>query len=324
MTKYYYLNGPEKKGPISEEELISLNLSLQTLIWSEGFANWTPLSEIPELLKIIPPPPPEEVIVNSNNAIKSKKGNYFTILFLVLFLITIFTIFVLTNKEKKASKLELENRIENIFNGKLIVCDAIHSMVTGELTKVSPNKRITISLKTGDTIKDNPNKYKIAERFHCNSGGFTFKKLKKVDNGYEIESIISTDMAYKVNVYAFKPPIETAYNQAYKYFKDENSGSFENGSYDLITNFEFLKNELFRVENVTKPSYPNSSHWWSTSDGGFDYDYQILYYKNEGYYYEVRPIKNEIRNFTIQLSIKALLVMAIIFFLLYFTNPFKW
>ena len=42
--EYYYLKGADKIGPISEEELLALNLSSETLIFGEKFtqkSNWT-------------------------------------------------------------------------------------------------------------------------------------------------------------------------------------------------------------------------------------------------------------------------------------------
>lgn len=44
--KYYYLDGIEKKGPYSLEELISRKLNPNTLVFKEGSENWVKISEI--------------------------------------------------------------------------------------------------------------------------------------------------------------------------------------------------------------------------------------------------------------------------------------
>ena len=69
MKEYYYLDGLEKKGPFTEQELINLNLSSETLIWTEGYENWTALKDFPDLLKIIPPSLPKAF----ESEIKKKK-----------------------------------------------------------------------------------------------------------------------------------------------------------------------------------------------------------------------------------------------------------
>lgn len=43
--EYYYLQGADKIGPISEDELLALNLSPETLIFGGNMTNWTPFSD---------------------------------------------------------------------------------------------------------------------------------------------------------------------------------------------------------------------------------------------------------------------------------------
>jgi hypothetical protein len=47
--KYYYLDGIEKKGPYTLEEIISRNLSSDTMIYREDKTNWLALSDFDEL-----------------------------------------------------------------------------------------------------------------------------------------------------------------------------------------------------------------------------------------------------------------------------------
>lgn len=50
--KYYYLDGIEKKGPYTLEEIISRNLSSDTMIYREDKTNWLALSNFEELNQI--------------------------------------------------------------------------------------------------------------------------------------------------------------------------------------------------------------------------------------------------------------------------------
>lgn len=47
--KYYYLDGIEKKGPYTLEEILSRNLSSDTMIYREDKTNWLALSDFEEL-----------------------------------------------------------------------------------------------------------------------------------------------------------------------------------------------------------------------------------------------------------------------------------
>ena len=50
MGDWYYLEGNESKGPISESELRGLlaaaTITPGTLVWCEGLAEWTPAGQI--------------------------------------------------------------------------------------------------------------------------------------------------------------------------------------------------------------------------------------------------------------------------------------
>ena len=53
MKKYFYSEGNEKKGPFSFEKLKIEKINPDTLIWVEGFEDWTPVKEIKELEDIL-------------------------------------------------------------------------------------------------------------------------------------------------------------------------------------------------------------------------------------------------------------------------------
>ncbi|MGB0930575.1 MAG: GYF domain-containing protein [Chitinophagales bacterium] len=60
MEQYFYVEDGNQKGPFTIEELTEKNLSLNTLVWKEGMANWQKISEVPVLANIfavVTPPP---------------------------------------------------------------------------------------------------------------------------------------------------------------------------------------------------------------------------------------------------------------------------
>jgi hypothetical protein len=58
MSTWFYMNGPERVGPVSQDQLCDLFrqgvLSLQTLVWSDAFKNWTEASKIAALRSLAP------------------------------------------------------------------------------------------------------------------------------------------------------------------------------------------------------------------------------------------------------------------------------
>lgn len=57
MTKYFYsINGEEKKGPLSFEELKQKNITSETLIWHQGMDDWKAAGEILKLKPLFESP----------------------------------------------------------------------------------------------------------------------------------------------------------------------------------------------------------------------------------------------------------------------------
>ena len=61
LTKeFYYLEGNEQKGPMGIDQLKTVGLKSETLVWTEGLDDWKPAKEVEELKILImktPPPP---------------------------------------------------------------------------------------------------------------------------------------------------------------------------------------------------------------------------------------------------------------------------
>ena len=329
MKKYYYLDGPNKKGPFSEDEFINLNLNQDTLIWTEGLENWKPLKEFPDLLKVIPPPPPEEVILKPLVKRKSKKVGYSFFILFVLLVISFAAGYEIVETKKTKYKEELTDRIDRIFNGKSIICDGVIYRVTGERKKVirpvkTSNDKFDWAYSTALSEYNAAKSEGIIEKFTCTSGGFTFKKLKKIDLGYEIEVNTSTNMGYTTNYY-YRGSVQEAYNSAYQYMVNDNAGCYSSaGYYDLIENFTSMDNDYYYILNTEKPSYPHSSHWWSQGEGNIYNNWYKVYYKMDGYYYEISERKWRIgEDYILFFSIGGG-ISLLIFIILLSANPFKW
>lgn len=77
--KYYYLNGINKIGPITLEEFKQTNLDSKTLIWYEGLNDWqqaSEISELKEILELIPPPINNNESYSDNNKLENKIETY--------------------------------------------------------------------------------------------------------------------------------------------------------------------------------------------------------------------------------------------------------
>lgn len=46
---YYYLINSQQLGPVKAEELVSCGVTAETLVWTEGMANWVPAKDVAEL-----------------------------------------------------------------------------------------------------------------------------------------------------------------------------------------------------------------------------------------------------------------------------------
>jgi hypothetical protein len=59
MRQYYYLDGSEKLGPFTLEELKAQNIQRSTKIWHHPWPGWKPAWQIPELAEHLRGLPPE-------------------------------------------------------------------------------------------------------------------------------------------------------------------------------------------------------------------------------------------------------------------------
>lgn len=53
MSNWYILYNGQQVGPMSKENIKAYSPTRDTLVWTEGMANWQPLYTIPELMELI-------------------------------------------------------------------------------------------------------------------------------------------------------------------------------------------------------------------------------------------------------------------------------
>lgn len=127
-NKYFIHDGAEQKGPFSIDELKTVGIKKESMVWCEGMETWKPAGEIEELnsvFPVIPPPletktntpPPFVPVKKPDTSVKKpldekeKKKRLYLIIggsaLLLLLTIGIILIFALPGKEaEKASKAD--------------------------------------------------------------------------------------------------------------------------------------------------------------------------------------------------------------------------
>ena len=58
MKQYYIIRNDQQAGPYTIEELSRLALTPETIVWTEGMADWAPAREVSELQELLTPSAP--------------------------------------------------------------------------------------------------------------------------------------------------------------------------------------------------------------------------------------------------------------------------
>jgi len=308
MRSYYYLNGSEKIGPISEDDLKQKGLPSETLIWTEGFDNWIAVGEVEEITSTIPPPIPT-LIVNHEAARKSRiKSRNIAILFASLISLGMTSSYVSLQLEKRSLKTDLINRINLLMKGNDRIISATYSTPIGDLKLITKPKPLPKLTSYGESMpeafKNLPDyrldQYKsdiangIISRFTLERGGFVIMELKKEDEGYELTTKSSKDLNYKriSNMFYRKPSIPEAYLATLNFYKDEAKSYFSESGFVYLQNFEFLKNELYEVKNS-----PNSltNHFSSQDLNSINFAGYEVFVSIRSKFYKIQ-LRNEEHN----------------------------
>lgn len=224
IKEYYYLEGREQKGPVTVEQLKSVGISADTLVWAEGMENWLPSKDVEELqvlLKKLPPPIPDaphqesaqnndsKIIIENPDVKQWAIAKICLTIFLGLGIITA-VCFTLVEAKKTRLKDEITSRINAIFKERSTIQDGENFSVQGSLrntdykknTEAKKGKNL-LKTKLGDFdltdyVLDWGKTEKLYTVFECKNGGFTIKKLSKVgEDSFDLEVTESGDMGYR-------------------------------------------------------------------------------------------------------------------------------
>jgi hypothetical protein len=332
--EYYYLDGIDKKGPFSKEEILSKNLKNETLIFHDGISNWTPLENCESLkLPILEEPRNQENQVTTETTktiTEPQKIKIPSFLFLIFFLglCVLLSYFYTTNKKESDLKI-INSKIEDVFNGKDEICDYQKDGVRGKLQE-----------PTLFTPQDNEGN-SLVEFFECESGGWTVLSLKKVINGFEYINNYSTNMGFKVVESNYKPgvdlgygyttqgysiptyrgTVQNAYKEAMEYISVEKENKpYVAGSYSKIKTFDELTTDFYTISNVEPTKYSdgtvNSKTWESMGEASVFNKNWIVWYKRSGKHYEIIELKNVFNKLWLKYSVISGLIATLLYFLI--------
>jgi hypothetical protein len=218
--EYYYLEGKEQKGPYSVDQLKTLNLKSDTLIWEENYENWKPLKEVDELKGLMRKSPPPAPIIDTNVSSTKETTNesekiilgdsnvkLWTTLKVFAFSIIIVGIaayvsYSLHNSKKAELKNKIYSKIEKVFDGKTVILDGQNSLAVGELTETGYNPKGKNKKNDDDIFSSIYTEWWETEKlytiYEATNGGFTIKQLtRQNEDGFDIEISYSGDMGYK-------------------------------------------------------------------------------------------------------------------------------
>ena len=329
--EYYYLDGLEKKGPYTEEELKTKNITEETMVFADGMANWTAIKKLPDLQQKLF----ENQIDNNNepiletksseklsNSKQKKKIKIPSIAFLILgIIVAIGLSFLIVQLQKEQDFKAINQKIDDVFHGKDKISDYQITGVTGELSK--PN----IFTPTDNNGKS------LVEYYNCTSGGFTVLTLTKraSGNGIDIVKYESKNMGYKVPASEWNPilnetqptyrlSVQEAYNMAMKYLSNQDS-SYSPNSYDKIKDFDKIETDFYYIDNAVPTNYSNAfpnTILWAANDENLSNEQFIVWYNYSGKHYEIIADKKAfIKRLIIYSSIGsfiAILLYLIIFY----------
>lgn len=218
--EFYYLDEKEQKGPSNIDQLKTVGLKPDTLVWTDGFENWKPVKEVEELkglLKKTPPPPPiidnlsnstiqplqenqeeKRILVEDSNVKFWASFKIYGTAFLLVGL-SAFIAYSFSNNKKQKFKKDIYSKVDNILDGKTVVLDGVKTLTQGKLKETGyPKSKSKNSDDLSYLFEEWWEREKLYTIYEATNGGFTIKQLtRQNDDGFDIETTYSGDMGYK-------------------------------------------------------------------------------------------------------------------------------
>ena len=147
---YYYLDGLEKKGPYTAEEIANRNLKSDTLLFVEGGTDWKPLNDFIEFNErknsnitqgILLETPQESL--NDANTSNSQREHHkrklklpALIIFIAISALGILISYFIVSSQRENDLHKVQSQIDKILKGKFSVSDYMRNNNTGTLYDV--------------------------------------------------------------------------------------------------------------------------------------------------------------------------------------------
>ena len=302
--EYFYLDGVNKKGPFTKEEILDMKLENEVLIYHKDLKNWQPFSIVEDFK--------QADVKEGIQTDKKKKENKVIkipsfLVFMLLSIVSTAIAFYLSEEHKKKDFAELIEKVEDIFGGKDEICDFKKSGVNGDLRKPKDIPFFEFVINK----KDNEGNA-LYEYFNCISGGWRVYTLKKLNNGYEYLESYSTNMGFKVpesiqqpgtdfgyglkspsySISTYRGTVQNAYNKAMEYISvEKNNNSYVAGSYNKIFTFDELYTDLHHIANIEPTQYSSASEntkaWETLFEASVFNKNWIVWYRNKGRHFEI-------------------------------------
>ena len=304
--EFYYLDEKEQKGPFTIDQLKTIGLKPETLVWSEGFENWKQVKDVDELkivLKKTPPPPPIIDTISStstnvdnikisnektNNVVDSNIKFWATFKIfgsiLCFILLAIFISFYIVNSKKSKLKDEISLKINNVLDNKSLIIDGTISLTEGKLknTGYGTKKQKNNDDPFSGIFKEWWENETLHTIYTAESGGFTIKQLtKQSDESFDVLTSYSGDMGYKKPSSSYIAP---------QYIDDGWGGKFKiSGGYQT-SNYRTSVRDAYRsaYEYFTKEDKKSPGAY---SPGKFIEITNFPDLRNEYFYFENREPK---------------------------------
>jgi len=308
-NKYYYAIGRKKKGPITEDELVKLNLKPETLIWTDGLDKWQPLSDF-GIIKT-PPPLPKGLFSAGNKRVKK------TIFFIVLLIVMLSTSFIasyyIMESQKDKYLKEFKDEIDKLFSGEFAICGGEKYRTQGDIMETTDESQYY------DKSLNPDYKFLPQKRFYSKGIIFKYGKLMKHGSEYWFESYSSTDLEYFANYVIngeekLLVTPEEAYNSCYFYIRDENAECYKEDFYERFNSFKVLNNKYYHI-------YERKGGSFGRKFGNIDY---YVYYNEDLAYYHIRTNDSTINQDFRRILFISGGISILFVVLLYTINPFKW
>lgn len=134
----YYLEGIEKKGPFSKQELKDLNLNTETLVYSDEWKSWQKIKELPDLLIFLSSKDFEKKEISRKSYIKENPIIIKPIfVYFILLLTSLLLSFISVSIRKKSDFTDIKNEINDYFGGNQSIADFDMAGIDGVFRKLS-------------------------------------------------------------------------------------------------------------------------------------------------------------------------------------------